>query len=83
MDYRIGSAGNDVDGRFMRDVLTARVGLEHALPVGFGVLTTSTMEQALDRAGGKAGNKGADAAVAAIEMANLFEQLPAAAKDKP
>jgi 6,7-dimethyl-8-ribityllumazine synthase len=45
--------------------------------VAFGVLTTETMEQAVDRAGGKAGNKGADAALAAIEMANLLRRLDA------
>jgi 6,7-dimethyl-8-ribityllumazine synthase len=46
------------------------------VPVTFGVLTTETLEQALDRAGGKHGNKGWDAATAAIEMASLLEQLP-------
>ena len=46
------------------------------VPVSFGVLTTETLEQALDRAGGTHGNKGWDAAVAAIEMASLIEQLP-------
>ena len=55
----------------------ARVGHEHALPVGFGVLTTSTMEQALDRAGGKAGNKGAEAALAVLETANVLKRLEA------
>ncbi len=53
----------------------ARIALESGVPVGFGVLTTDTMEQALDRAGGKAGNKGADAALAAVEMANLLRRL--------
>lgn len=48
------------------------------VPVIFGVLTTDTMEQALDRAGGKAGNKGAEAAQAAVEMATLLRQLPGA-----
>lgn len=43
--------------------------------VGFGLLTTDTMEQALDRAGGKAGNKGAEAALAALEMADLNRRL--------
>lgn len=52
-----------------------RVALDTGVPVIFGVLTTDTMEQALDRAGGKAGNKGADAAVAAIEMASLMGKL--------
>ena len=45
------------------------------LPVAFGVLTTDTLEQAMDRAGGKSGNKGFDAALTAIEMANLLRQL--------
>ena len=55
----------------------ARIALESGVPIAFGVLTTDTMEQAVDRAGGKAGNKGADAAVAAIEMANLLRRLDA------
>jgi 6,7-dimethyl-8-ribityllumazine synthase len=53
----------------------ARIALESGIPIAFGVLTTDTMEQAVDRAGGKAGNKGADAALAAIEMANLLRRL--------
>lgn len=53
----------------------ARIALESGVPVGFGVLTTDTMEQAVDRAGGKAGNKGADAALAALETANLLRRL--------
>ncbi len=53
----------------------AHVGLSSSVPVLFGVLTTDTIEQAIERAGTKAGNKGFDAAVAAIEMANLMEQL--------
>ena len=53
----------------------ARIALESGIPIAFGVLTTDTMEQATDRAGGKAGNKGADAALAAIEMANLLRRL--------
>jgi 6,7-dimethyl-8-ribityllumazine synthase len=53
----------------------ARIALESGVPVAFGVLTTDTMEQAVDRAGGKAGNKGTDAALAAIEMANLLRRL--------
>lgn len=52
-----------------------RSGLESGVPVLFGVLTCSTMEQALDRAGGKAGNKGSEAALAAIEMVNVLKQL--------
>src|SRR5690606_20645462 len=50
------------------------------VPVIFGVLTTDTTEQALERAGGKAGNKGAEAAVTAIEMADLMTKLPAPAE---
>jgi 6,7-dimethyl-8-ribityllumazine synthase len=52
-----------------------RAGLETGVPVLFGVLTCSTMEQALNRAGGKAGNKGSEAALAAIEMVNVLKQL--------
>jgi 6,7-dimethyl-8-ribityllumazine synthase len=54
----------------------ARAALATGVPVIFGVLTCDTLEQALHRAGGKAGNKGADAAVTAVEMVNLFRQLP-------
>ena len=50
----------------------AHVSLDENLPVIFGVLTTDTIEQAIERAGTKAGNKGADAAITAIEMANLL-----------
>lgn len=50
-------------------------GQDSGVPVIFGVLTTETMEQALDRAGGKTGNKGGEAAVTAIEMANLLKTL--------
>lgn len=53
----------------------AQVSLLHDLPVIFGVLTTDTIEQAIERAGTKAGNKGADAALAAIEMVNLLKKL--------
>ena len=53
----------------------ARIALESGVPISFGVLTTDTMEQAMDRAGGKAGNKGADAALVASEMANLLRRL--------
>jgi 6,7-dimethyl-8-ribityllumazine synthase len=52
------------------------------IPVSFGVLTTDTIEQALERAGTKAGNKGADAAMAAIELASLYRALAAPAKKK-
>ncbi|MEO7144114.1 MAG: 6,7-dimethyl-8-ribityllumazine synthase [Bryobacteraceae bacterium] len=53
----------------------ARVPLETGVPVAFGVLTTNTIEQAIDRAGAKSGNKGFDAAMTAIEMANLLRRL--------
>jgi 6,7-dimethyl-8-ribityllumazine synthase len=55
----------------------ARIALETGVPIAFGVLTTDTVEQAIDRAGGKAGNKGADAALTALEMANLMRRLDA------
>jgi 6,7-dimethyl-8-ribityllumazine synthase len=55
----------------------AKVQLDAGIPVIFGVLTTDTIEQAVERAGTKAGNKGWDAAVSALEMANLFKQLDA------
>ncbi len=54
----------------------AAVSLETGVPVIFGVLTTDTIEQAIERAGTKSGNKGWDAALSAIEMANLAKQLP-------
>ncbi|MBM4314350.1 MAG: 6,7-dimethyl-8-ribityllumazine synthase, partial [Deltaproteobacteria bacterium] len=53
----------------------AAVGLETEVPVAFGVLTTDTIEQAIERAGTKAGNKGWDAALSAIEMVDLFKKL--------
>jgi 6,7-dimethyl-8-ribityllumazine synthase len=55
----------------------SNVALNSGLPVIFGVLTTDTIEQAIERAGTKAGNKGADAAITAIEMANLISVLTA------
>lgn len=53
------------------------IGLKTGVPVIFGVLTTDTIEQAIERAGTKAGNKGWDSALAAIEMANLLPQIEA------
>lgn len=53
----------------------AHVGLEAGIPVIFGVLTTDNIEQAIERAGTKAGNKGSDAAKAAIEMASLIKNI--------
>ncbi len=64
-DYVAGGASNGL----------MQVALDHGLPVGFAVLTVDTLEQALDRAGGKAGNKGADAALAIIEQLNLLQHL--------
>ena len=53
----------------------AQVSMQYNLPVGFGVLTVDTIEQAIERAGAKAGNKGADAALTVIEMVNLLKKL--------
>ena len=53
----------------------ARVGLEAGLPVSYGIITADTLEQAIERAGTKAGNRGFDAAVNAIEMANLLRNI--------
>jgi len=53
----------------------ARVTQESGVPVAFGVLTTDSIEQAIERSGTKAGNKGADAAMAALEMASLYRKL--------
>ena len=53
----------------------SNVSLTHEIPVIFGVLTTENIEQAIERAGTKAGNKGSDAAVCAIEMANLLKVI--------
>jgi 6,7-dimethyl-8-ribityllumazine synthase len=54
----------------------AQAALQTGVPIIFGVLTCNTVEQAVDRAGAKSGNKGFDAALAAIEMVNLMRQLP-------
>ena len=54
---------------------TAQAGLDTGVPVLFGVLTTESIEQAIERSGTKAGNKGSDEAIAAIEMANLIESI--------
>ncbi|MBZ0183835.1 MAG: 6,7-dimethyl-8-ribityllumazine synthase [Melioribacteraceae bacterium] len=53
----------------------AQVGMNYKLPVVYGVITTDTLEQAIERAGTKSGNKGWDAALSAIEMVNVFKQL--------
>jgi 6,7-dimethyl-8-ribityllumazine synthase len=52
-----------------------QVGVQTRVPIAFGVLTTDNMQQAMDRAGGKSGNKGSEAAEVAIELANLVRQL--------
>lgn len=54
----------------------AHVGLNSGIPVIYGVITADTIEQAIERAGTKAGNKGVDAAVTAIEMVNLLREIP-------
>jgi 6,7-dimethyl-8-ribityllumazine synthase len=66
-------AGNAASG-------LANVSIQTGVPVSFGVLTTNTLEQAIDRAGAKSGNKGFDAAMTAIEMVNLIRNLRATAK---
>lgn len=71
-DYVAGEAAHGLAGA------TADAGI----PVSFGVLTTETIEQALERAGTKAGNKGFDAAMAAIELVSLFRALDTPAKTK-
>jgi 6,7-dimethyl-8-ribityllumazine synthase len=53
----------------------AQVSLDLELPIAYGVLTTDSLEQAIDRAGTKSGNKGAEAALTVIELCNLFKQL--------
>lgn len=54
------------------------ISLKHEMPVAFGVLTVDTIEQAIERAGTKAGNKGAEAALSAVEMVNLLNQIGSA-----
>jgi 6,7-dimethyl-8-ribityllumazine synthase len=53
----------------------SRVALDHGIPVALGVLTCDTLEQAMERSGGKHGNKGAEAAMSAVEMATLLRQV--------
>jgi 6,7-dimethyl-8-ribityllumazine synthase len=62
-----------VAGECIRGIATA--GQKHGIPVGFGVLTTDTIEQAIERAGTKAGNKGEEATLAVIEMVNTLRRL--------
>ena len=70
-DYIAAAAANGIAG----------AALSSGVPVSFGVLTTDTLEQAIERAGSKAGNKGWEAAVSAMEMANLYRRLYAATSD--
>lgn len=70
-DYVAGHASNGIGA----------VALESGLPITNGILTTENVAQATDRAGGKMGNKGFEAALAALEMANLFASLPKPASD--
>ena len=65
LDYVAGEASHGI----------AHVSLTEEIPVGFGILTVDTIEQAIERAGTKGGNKGVDAALAAIQMANVLRQL--------
>ena len=62
-----------VSGECMRGI--AASARQHGVPIGMGVLTTDTIEQAIERAGTKAGNKGEEAALAMIEMVNLLRQI--------
>jgi len=62
-----------VSGECMRSI--AAVGRQHGVPIGMGVLTTESIEQAIERAGTKSGNKGEEAALAVIEMVSLLRQL--------
>jgi 6,7-dimethyl-8-ribityllumazine synthase len=71
-DFVAGEASRGVGG----------IGLRARIPTAFGIVTTETLEQAIDRAGGKHGNKGADAALAAVEMVSLLRTLRAAAPPK-
>lgn len=64
-----------VAGECVKGIST--VSLKHEIPVAFGVLTVDTIEQAIERAGTKAGNKGAEAALSAVEMVNLLRELDA------
>jgi 6,7-dimethyl-8-ribityllumazine synthase len=70
-DYVAGQAASGI----------ARASMDTGVPVIFGVLTTDNMDQAINRAGGKMGNKGSEAAQAAIEMANLFKELKSPRRD--
>ncbi|NQZ51721.1 MAG: 6,7-dimethyl-8-ribityllumazine synthase [Moritella sp.] len=60
----------------------AQVAMDYDIPVAFGVLTTDTIEQAIERAGTKAGNKGSEAALSALEMVNVLHQLDVSLEKK-
>lgn len=66
-DYVAGAASNGI----------LQVSLKYSLPIAFGVLTTNNVEQAVERAGGKHGNKGYDIAITALEMADLMKKIKA------
>jgi 6,7-dimethyl-8-ribityllumazine synthase len=63
-----------ISGQAARGI--SQAALETGVPISFGVITADTLEQAVERAGSKSGNKGVDAALSAIEMTNLLSQLP-------
>jgi len=67
-DYVAGQSANGV----------AALALQANIPIAFGIITADTLEQAIDRAGGKAGNKGVDAALSAIEMVSVIASIPRA-----
>ena len=69
-DYVAGQAASGI----------GRVGLDTGVPVAFGVITADTLQQAVERAGGSSGNKGFDAVITAIEMANLMKKIDARAE---
>ncbi len=60
----------------------AQIGLEKEIPIVYGLITADTLEQAIERAGAKAGNKGADAALSAMEMVNLLRELKAGSESQ-
>lgn len=84
----LGAVVRGATGHYEHVAAQAAAGIQRAqmdtgVPVVFGVLTTETLDQALERAGGKVGNKGAEAAQTAVEMADLLRQLPKPAAQVP
>ena len=75
MQSEVMFAGFGGQGILLSAKMLAHAAMDYSVPVSFGLLTTDSLEQALDRAGTKAGNKGAEAAMSAIEMVNLLRQL--------